>query len=135
MKYLRSCLLAVFFLVTLTGCVSKMTLTEKSRDLEFEVLAIEEIPKEMLEKIEEKKEKPFRMTYEDAGHLYIAEGYGIQEHTGYSVEVTDVYETQDTICFHTNLLGPEKSEEVKDMETFPYIVIKLKSIGKDVFFE
>lgn len=135
MKRLRFHLLAVIILVNLTGCISKPVLTEKMGDLEFEVLSEEEIPEELLENIEKAKQRAFRMTYEDEGVLYITEGYGKQEHTGYSVEVTDVYESQNAICFHTSLLGPEKNEEVKEIATFPYVVIKLEAIGKEVVFE
>ena len=47
------------------------------------------IPEELKEKIDGEKEKPFRLTYEDKGTLYIARGYGKKQTTGYSVKVKE----------------------------------------------
>ena len=64
-------------------------------------------PEELKLLIEENKAASFRLTYADQGALYIAEGYGAQLTTGYSVEVSGLYETEDAVYIHTNLLGPE----------------------------
>lgn len=135
MKRCMRCLVICLFLFTLTGCVSEPVKTEKLRDLEFTVLDKLSVPDEFQALIEEKKEKPFRLTYADAEELYIAEGYGAQLKTGYSVEVTELYETENTIFIHTNLLGPGKEEETKEITTFPYVVVKLKLIDKNVEFD
>ena len=135
MKRCMRCLVICLFLFTLTGCVSEPVKTEKQRDLEFTVLDKLSVPDEFQALIEEKKEKPFRLTYADAEELYIAEGYGAQLKTGYSVEVTELYETENTIFIHTNLLGPGKEEETKEITTFPYVVVKLKLIDKNVVFD
>lgn len=135
MKRCMRCLVICLFLFTLTGCVSETVKTEKLRDLEFTVLDKLSVPDEFQALIEEKKEKPFRLTYADAEELYIAEGYGAQLKTGYSVEVTELYETENTIFIHTNLLGPGKEEETKEITTFPYVVVKLKLIDKNVVFD
>lgn len=135
MKRCMRCLVICLFLFTLTGCVSEPVKTEKLRDLEFTVLDKVSVPDEFQALIEEKKEKPFRLTYADAEELYIAEGYGAQLKTGYSVEVTELYETENTIFIHTNLLGPGKEEETKEITTFPYVVVKLKLIDKNVVFD
>lgn len=135
MKRCMRCLVICLFLFTLTGCVSEPVKTEKLRDLEFTVLDKLSVPDEFQALIEEKKEKPFRLTYADAEELYIAEGYGAQLKTGYSVEVTELYETENTIFIHTNLLGPGNEEETKEITTFPYVVVKLKLIDKNVVFD
>ena len=135
MKRCMRCLVICLFLFTLTGCVSEPVKTEKLRDLEFTVLDKLSVPDEFQALIEEKKEKPFRLTYADAEELYIAEGYGAQLKTGYSVEVTELYETENTIFIHTILLGPGKEEETKEITTFPYVVVKLKLIDKNVVFD
>jgi len=135
MKRCMRCLVICLFLFTLTGCVSEPVKTEKLRDLEFTVLDKLSVPDEFQTLIEEKKEKPFRLTYADAEELYIAEGYGAQLKTGYSVEVTELYETENAIFIHTNLLGPGKEEETKEITTFPYVVVKLKLIDKNVVFD
>ena len=119
----------------LSGCVTRSGTQEKLRDLEFTVLDKEDVPQEMKQMIEEEKAEPFRLTYTDQGSLYIAEGYGAQLTTGYSVEVTGLYETEDEIRIHTSLLGPEKGEEIKESTTFPYVVVQLGAIDKNVIFE
>ena len=119
----------------LFGCVTHSGTQEKLRDLEFTVLDKEDVPQEMKQMIEEEKAEPFRLTYTDQGSLYIAEGYGAQLTTGYSVEVTGLYETEDEIRIHTSLLGPEKGEEIKEITTFPYVVVQLGAIDKNVIFE
>ncbi len=119
----------------LSGCVTHSGTQEKLRDLEFTVLDKEDVPQEMKQMIEEEKAEPFRLTYTDQGSLYIAEGYGAQLTTGYSVEVTGMYEAEDEIRIHTSLLGPEKGEEIKEITTFPYVVVQLGAIDKNVIFE
>ena len=119
----------------LSGCVTRSGTQEKLRDLEFTVLDKEDVPQEMKQMIEEEKAEPFRLTYTDQGSLYIAEGYGAKLTTGYSVEVTGMYEAEDEIRIHTSLLGPEKGEEIKEITTFPYVVVQLGAIDKNVIFE
>lgn len=132
---LRAVLAGFLLLSVLTGCVSRPQKTEKLRDLKFTVLNKDEVPGELKVQIEENQDRPFRLTYMDQGKLYIAEGYGAQLKTGYSVEVTGLYETSNAVYFHTNLLGPEKGEETKEVTTFPYVVVMLEAIGKNVVFD
>ena len=128
----RALLTAVLLL---TGCISRSGRQEKLRDLEFIVLDQADVPRELGQMIEEEKAEPFRMTYTDQGKLFMAEGYGAQLTTGYSVQVTELYETEDEIRIHTNLLGPEKGEEIKEITTFPCLVVQLEASDKNVIFE
>lgn len=109
--------------------------TEKIRDLEFTVLREEEIPKELKREIERKKHAVMKETYTDGNWLYIAEGYGEKNKSGYSVEVDACYETANAIYIHTTLLGP--SEEEKEVQTtvYPYVVIKMEYMDKHIVFE
>ena len=132
---LLGCLTGFLLLFMLTGCVSRPQKTEKLRDLEFMVMNKEEIPEELKEAITANQDQPFRLTYTDQGKLYIAEGYGAQLKTGYSVEVNGLYETENAIYFHSSLLGPEKGEETKEITTFPYVVVVLDEIDKTVVFD
>ena len=118
-----------------TGCVTRRQETEKIRDLEFTMIDKEMVPQEFKTVIEEKKAEPFKLTYADQGILYIAEGYGTQPTTGYSVEVKELYETAEAVYIQTSLLGPEKGEETKEIATYPYVVVQLESIEKDVLFD
>lgn len=135
MRHLVYSAFLVFLSGFLTGCIESPLQTEKIRELSFVVLTEEEIPKELKEQIEKEKENTFRMSYEDAGMLYIAEGYGKQAKTGYCVEVIQIYETENAIGFHTHLIGPEKVVETEKTETYPYVVIMTEDIGKMVIFE
>lgn len=128
----------IFLLLTvcmLPGCAARTQNTEKIRDLEFTVLDKETVPPEFKTLIEENKAAPFKLTYAEQGKLYIAEGYGPQPASGYSVEVEELYETQDAVYIHTNLLGPEKGEETKEVTTYPYVVVQLEYIEKDILFD
>ena len=95
----------------------------------------EDEPEELSTMIEEEKEHPFQILYADQGQLYLAEGYGEQPTTGYSVAVRELYETENTIHIRTDLLGPEKGEDIKEITTFPYVVVQLGYIEKDVLFD
>lgn len=121
--------------VLLQGCISRSGQTEKIRDPEFTVVEKEDVPQELEQMIGEEKAEPFRITYTDQGKLFIAEGYGAQPTTGYSVAVTALYETGDEIRIHTRLMGPEKGEEIREITTFPCIVVQLEASGKNVIFE
>lgn len=133
----KSVYLVGFLLVLLTGLIGCATRqkTEKLRDLKVTVVEKEALPEELKSEISKNKEQPFKLTYADQGELYIAEGYGTQPKSGYSVEVTAVYETENAIYIHTNLLGPEKGEKTKDTATYPYVAVKLDFIDKHVVFD
>lgn len=129
------CLSLILPMLLLSGCVSRPLKTEKLRDLEFTVMDKEKVPEELKAAILENRDLPFKLTYADQGYLYIAEGYGPQQKSGYSVEVTGLYETENAVYIHTNLLGPEKGEKTQDVVTYPYVVVKLQYIEKNVVFD
>lgn len=137
-RWQRVTVLSLFLLEVVilnTGCVSRPQKTRKLRNLEYVIVDKDLIPSELQLLIEENKSMPFKLTYSDQGKLYIAEGYGAQPTTGYSVEVNGLYETEDAIYIHTNLLGPGKEEEIKEIATFPYVVIQLEALEKKVIFD
>ena len=88
----------------------------EQHELEIKVVTEEAIPEELMSLIEKNKKTPFRLTFADQGKLYLAEGYGEQKTTGYSVEVDRLCETQETVYIHTGLLGPEKGEEKRRLQ-------------------
>ena len=95
------------------GCVRQEKKSSEQHELEIKIVTEEEIPEELMSLIEKNKKNPFRLTFADQGKLYLAEGYGEQKTTGYSVEVDRLCETQEAVHIHTGLLGPEKGEEKK----------------------
>ena len=135
MKRVISVLLCVCLLFLAGGCSVKKLNTEKIRDVEFTVLEEDDIPEELLAMIREKEKAPFKITYADKGALYIAQGYGRQQTSGYSITVEACYETNNAVYIHTNLIGPSKEEEIVERETFPYAVVKMEFIDKNVVFQ
>lgn len=135
MKKFLFALLCTLTFCFVTGCSAEKISTQKIRDIDFTVVDEAKIPEELEEKIDDKEEKPFKLTYADNGALYIAVGYGEQKTSGYSIKVTDLYETENAIYIHTSLIGPAKEEKIVEEKTYPYIVIKLEYIDKNVVFE
>ncbi|MBO5093592.1 MAG: protease complex subunit PrcB family protein [Lachnospiraceae bacterium] len=128
-------LLVLGMLCLTAGCGAKADKTAKLRDMEFSVLAEEEVPEELRSIIEEKKTESFKLTFCDGGDLYICTGYGKQPSGGYSISVTELYETENAVYVHTNLLGPSPGEVKKESASYPYIVIKTEKLDKTVVFE
>lgn len=93
-----------------------------------------DVPKELSERIEKEKAEPFWMSYGDNGYLYIARGYGEKPTSGYSVKVTSLYETTNTLMMKTDLTGPEKGEKIVEKSTYPYVVVKMEYNEKNVVF-
>lgn len=127
--------LSAVLLILATGCSAKTLSTEKLRDIDFTVVDEDDIPEPLEEMIDEKDDTPFKLTYSDNGDLYIAVGYGEQPTTGYSIQVTELYESENAIYIHTNLIGPSKDEKIVERETDPYIVVKMEYIDKNVVFQ
>ena len=94
----------------------------------------EEIPAEMATMIAEKKAGEFKLTYTFDGYLYIARGFGVQETGGYSVQMQELYLTENAIYFTAELLGPSEEEAIGAV-SYPYIVIKTEAVeGRNVVF-
>lgn len=133
-RMLSVCVICLFcFLVY--ACGKKQDPMEKMKDLEYTVLAEDNIPKELLAKIEEKKENVFRLTFEDQGFLYICMGYGTQQTGGYSIAVNALYETANAVYIDTNLIGPSQEEKKNQVKSYPYVVVKTEFLDKPVVFE
>ncbi len=131
------CAVGFAVLLLLGGCSEKKDPLEKIKDLEFTVLADENIPEELKAVIEEKKSTSFKVTYQDNGFLYICVGYGEQVSGGYSITVNALYLTENAIYVDTTLLGPDPSDPAagkKDVPSCPYIVIKTEFVDKPVVF-
>lgn len=138
MRRLRISVLLLMILITvfsITGCKTEDTDVKKLKDLDFTVVEDADIPGELKEIIDEKKEKPFKLTYSNKDYLYIVVGYGQQNSGGYSIAVDELYLTSNAIYIDTNLIGPSKDDLVTQGVTYPYIVVKIEFIDKRVVFE
>ena len=133
-RFLSVCLICLMCM-SVYACGQKQDTMAKIKDLECTVLAEENIPEELLEKIEDKKEEAFKMTFEDQGFLYICVGYGTQKTGGYSIAVTALYEHTNAVYIDTNLIGPSPDEKSNPVESYPYVVVKTEFIEKPVVFD
>ena len=124
--------LAVCVVVT-TACGLEKIKTKKTKNLDFTVVAESEMPSEVMQIVEERKEKENMMTYSDNQYTYIIIGYGRQNYEGYSIKVKELYETENAIYVKTQFDGPKENAS-KQVETYPYIVIKIEQSDKNVIF-
>ena len=125
----------IAIIVLLNGCGIEKTDNKKINDLTYEMVEEENIPEELKAKIEEKKAASFKLTYEGDSYIYIVRGYGEQETGGYSIQILEFYHTQNSVIFHTNLIGPSKDELKNTAPSYPYIVIRTKNPNKNVIFK
>lgn len=128
-------ILLAWCMLLMCSCSVRKEEKEKLRDIDFTVVDSYDAPEELQEKIDDKKEKTFEISYADNGYLYVARGYGCQDTSGYSVEVKSCYEAKDAIYLKTNLLGPPKNEEIIEGKTYPYVIVKMEYSDKNVVFD
>jgi hypothetical protein len=134
-RILLMLLMIITIATALVGCKSESTEVKKLKDLEFTVVEDADLPGELKEIIDEKKEEPFRLTYANKDNLYIVVGYGKQNSGGYSIAVEELYLTNNAIYIDTNLIGPSKEDNVSQGITYPYVVVKLEYMDERVVFE
>lgn len=119
----------------LTGCSVEKEDQDKVRDLEFAVVSETELPEELAKLVAEKKAAPFKLTYSNDQGLYIVVGYGEQATGGYSISVRELYLTENSIVVDTELLGPQKGEEVGVEKSYPFLVIQTEYLENPVIFQ
>lgn len=124
-------IIIVFFLVTTTGCNMTDSKDKKIEDIQYQIIEESDVPDPLIKYINDKKEIPFKLSYANENELYIVIGYGKQVSSGYSITVDELYTTKDSIIVKTSLVGPSE-EEVNEIVTYPYIVIKMEFIDKEV---
>jgi hypothetical protein len=108
---------------------------DKIRDLEFTVVEDKDVPEVIAQKIEESKMEPFKFSYNDGQYLYIIVGYGEQPTGGYSIQVKELYESEDYVVVLTELLGPSKDDTVTMSLSYPYVVIKTEDVSLPVYYK
>ena len=107
---------------------------KKVRDVEFQVMEEENIPGEVMDEIEGYGREVRRASYLCSDELYIVVYYGEKDTDGYSIEVSKLYESSDAIFVETVLMGPKSVKEIKEVTSYPYIVIKIPINDKKVVF-
>ncbi len=128
-------LISIIPLAFLSSCVDDDEVI-RIKDLEFTVVPEQEIPEALLTTINEKKAEPFKLTFTTKGneYLYIAVGYGAKNTGGYSIAVDDLFLSTNAIYINTSLIGPGK-DQLTQAITYPYIVVKLEYMDKNVVFQ
>ena len=119
--------------MSVSGC-SKAESEEKLTPADFTVVCYEDIPKDFLREIEEKKETDFKLTCISDGWLYIARGYGKQNTGCYSIAVKEVSVSDNAVYFDSELIGPKQGEAANKLATYPYVVVKIEDAGRSVVF-
>ena len=122
----------VFSAVFLSGCSVIKKDSSKVMGLEYTVVKEEEIPVELKKLIEAKKANTLRMTYATKDATYIVAGYGTQPTSGYSIRVNDLYLGTNAVYADVDLLGPEAGEDITELPTTPYIVLKIEKREESV---
>lgn len=126
---------AVYMGVCLFGCGVEKTDESKVGDIDYCIVEENDIPKELMAKIQEKKAADLKMVFENDDFVYIVRGYGEQETGGYSIQITDVYLTKNAVVFRSNLVGPSKDQVKNVVPSYPYVVLKIQNMEKNVIFE
>ena len=128
-------LLILFTVLGLAGSKKDDTEIKKIKDLDFTVVEDADLPGELKEIIDEKREKPFRLHYSNKDHLYIVVGYGKQNNGGYSIAIEELFLTDNAIYIDTNLIGPSQDDLVTQGVSYPYLVVKLEYMDKKIVFD
>lgn len=129
--------MAVFVLgcIGFTGCLAEGEENGKIEDLEFTVVGENDIPQALTDLIAKKRENPFKLTYADGQDLYIVIGAGPQEGGGYSIAVKELYLTENSIVYKTELMGPEKGEASGTDMSYPVLIVKTAFREEPVVFK
>jgi hypothetical protein len=124
--------ITVFLMCGLWGC---KTTENNLGEVDFTVVPKEDIPEELLQRIEMCKNEEFTISYTEGENTYISVGYGEQKSSGYSVVVDEFYETEESLVISTNLITPEEDENVFEETTCPYIVVMVEATEKMVEYK
>ena len=132
--YTKLSLLTALAVCLFTGCTIEEADHKKLSEPEYTIVAQEDIPEELSAQIEEAKAEEMKLTYADDETFYIVRGYGAQP-GGSSIQVLELYTTDEGIVFDTQLVGGGKNAEDTTTSAYPYIVVKLLCGEQNVVFE
>lgn len=132
-KLILCCICVCSFL--LYACGLKGEKIAKIRDLNFQIVPLEQTPEELVQLVEEKKSNPFSFTYKDERKLYICVGYGKKNSGGYSITVENLFEADNAVYVDTNLIGPTKEDTKIQGTSYPCLVVQTEDVDKAVVFE
>ena len=125
---------AVFAGCSFGSCGKKEEAYVKLKEPEFTVVEEADVPAELLDVINGKKENGFKISYLSEEGLYLVRGYGSQPSGGYNITVDELFFSKEGLCIKTTLTGPAADEKVTPAATHPYIVVKVEPIETAVHF-
>ena len=120
-------------IVVTSACGYEKIKKTKVKDMDYTVVAENEMPKEVKEIIEKRKDTEFQVTYSNNEYTYIIIGYGRQQYEGYSIKVKEMYESDNAIYIKTQFNGPKEYTNEENV-TYPVIVVKTEYSDKSVIF-
>lgn len=134
MKKLTTVLFAALLAALLGGCSIEEPAQQKVADLDYTLVAEEDIPQTLMTQIETAKNEEMKLTFFDGEYLYLVKGYG-QQPAGSSIQVLELYQGKDGIVFDTQLLGGGENADSETTSAYPYIVVKVQSDEQNVVFQ
>ena len=102
--------------------------------IDYTVVENEDLPIE-LKKLIDNKQSTLRLTYTTKDYTYIVAGYGTKETSGYSIRLDDLYVSGNALYADFKLIGPAEGEQVNEVSTTPYIVLKYEKRDESVVFK
>lgn len=122
--------------IQLQGCKFKIIPQEQEhREVEFVIVSEECIPTAVKTLIDSKKENEIKLTYVDGKERYLIIGYGRQNTGGYSIYIKELYATENALYVDTCLMGPSNETQVKEVPSYPVIVLQVWEMGLPVVFQ
>lgn len=118
----------------LGGCSIEETNRSKVEDIDYTVVADEDLPETLIEEIDSIGDEEIKLSFSDGEYLYLVRSYGVQP-AGSSIQVLSLYRTKNAIVFDTKLLGNEEGQTQDENTSNPYIVVKLQGEEQNVVFE
>lgn len=137
MKKLLKIYLSFIFLISIcfTGCGLTKIDNEKLSALSYEIIEYHYLDSTLRSIYDSYYKESNRITYNDGDYTYLFVFYGEMPTSGYSIKVKEIYDTPSNIVVDTTLVGPQKEETIAEKESFPAIVIKIKSLNKTIIFK
>ena len=120
-------------LLVLNGCFVVSKTEGEQSAVEYKWMDIRDVPVDLQQEIEKRKGNPFQITFGDMEYLYIAEGYGKKETSGFCIELTSCAQAEEAIYIEAILHGPGGKGTVCETE-YPFYVLRLAYTEKHVVF-
>ena len=128
-------MIAGFLISSLSACKIEETRDKKIKDLDYTVCDESKLPDELVKLIQERRQEPFKLTYRTKDYLYIVEGYGAQDRVDLSIQLEDLYLTENAIFVETELNAIEGKTLEEGKLAYPWIAVKCPRYDIQVIFE